>query len=485
MKYFIFFQIIFLILSGTFLNAQIDLEIAFPNLSFTRPVDLRHAGDNSNRLFVIEQRGIISVFSNNLAVTDKSIFLNIENKVRDNGNEEGLLGLAFHPNYENNGYFFVDYTASNPRRTVISRYKVSTMNPDSALVDSEFVLLEINQPYSNHNGGQIAFGPDGYLYIAMGDGGSGGDPLNNGQDLTTLLGSILRIDVNSQQDTLKYAIPADNPFVGNFSGFREEIFAFGLRNPWRFSFDSISGKLWIADVGQNIYEEIDIIESGKNYGWRVMEGYHCYFPPSGCDTIGLTMPIWEYDHGEGQSVTGGYVYRGNEVPQLYGKYIYADYVSGKIWSIDYDGINPVSNNLLLDTSLLIASFGVDQNNEQYICSFDGKIYKIISLLSGNTSPDQESIPREFQLGQNYPNPFNSNTIIPFYIGKKSNVEISIYNSLGKHVDTLINKIYDPGQYTIEWNGKNNQNSVQASGIYFYKLKVDGKILFTRKLILIK
>jgi glucose/arabinose dehydrogenase len=161
MKYFIFFQIIFLILSGTFLNAQIDLEIAFPNLSFTRPVDLRHAGDNSNRLFVIEQRGIISVFSNNLAVTDKSIFLNIENKVRDNGNEEGLLGLAFHPNYENNGYFFVDYTASNPRRTVISRYKVSTMNPDSALVDSEFVLLEINQPYSNHNGGQIAFGPDG------------------------------------------------------------------------------------------------------------------------------------------------------------------------------------------------------------------------------------------------------------------------------------------------------------------------------------
>jgi glucose/arabinose dehydrogenase len=481
----LFLKIIFLALLSTLLNAQVDLDVAFPNLSFTRPVDLQHAGDNTDRIFVVEQRGVISVFTNNTSVMQKSAFLNIENKVRDNGNEEGLLGLAFHPDYENNGYFYVDYTASSPRRTVISRFKVSPMNPDSALAGSEFVLLQINQPYSNHNGGQIAFGSDGYLYIAMGDGGSGGDPLNNAQDLTTLLGAILRIDVNSQQDTLNYEIPGDNPFAGNFSGFREEIYAFGLRNPWRFSFDPVVGTLWAADVGQNLYEEIDIIESGKNYGWRVMEGFHCYFPPNGCDTVGLTMPIWEYDHGEGQSVTGGYVYRGNQVPELQGKYVYADYLSGRIWTIDYDGINPVSNNLLFDTSLLITSFGVDQSNELYICSFDGKIYKFINSPSGQNTPDEENIPREYFLGQNYPNPFNSNTLIPFYIEKKSLVELSVYDSQGKQIDTLVYKIYEPGHYKVKWSGKDNKNNVQSSGIYYCKMKIDGKNFFTRKLLLIK
>ena len=477
--------IIFSIILNSFIFAQTNIEVAFPDLTFTRPVDLQHAGDNSNRVFVVEQRGIISVFSNDSSVTDKSVFLDIESRVRDTGNEEGLLGLAFHPNYNNNGCFYVDYTASSPRRTVISRFKVSSTNPDSAVVDSEFVMLEINQPYSNHNGGQIAFGPDGFLYIAMGDGGSGGDPLNNGQDLTTLLGTILRIDVNSKQDTLNYSIPVDNPYVGNSSGFREEIFASGLRNPWRFSFDSVTGALWAGDVGQNLYEEIDIIESGKNYGWRIMEGFHCYFPPTGCDTIGLTMPIWEYDHGEGQSITGGYVYRGNQIPEIYGKYIYADYVSGKIWSISYDGVNPAVNNLIVDTNLLIASFGVDQNNELYICSFDGKIYKFSNPVSGRNSDDQQNYPQKYYLGQNYPNPFNSSTNIPFYVKNKSIVEISIYNSQGKHVDTLIHKIFESGKYNIEWDGKNNQNNVQASGVYFYKLKVDDQILFTRKLILIK
>jgi glucose/arabinose dehydrogenase len=465
--------------------AQINLEIAFPNLSFTRPVDLQHAEDNSNRIFVVEQRGIISVFNNSSSTSNKSIFLDIEHKVRDNGNEEGLLGLAFHPDYENNGFFYINYTASNPRRTIISRYNVSYLNPDSALVDSELILIEINQPYSNHNGGQIAFGPDGYLYIALGDGGSAGDPLNNGQDLTTLLGSILRIDVNLRQDTLHYAIPGDNPFLGNNSGFREEIYAFGLRNPWRFSFDVITGTLWAGDVGQYLYEEIDIIESGKNYGWRVMEGFHCFFPPTGCDTVGLTMPLLEYDHGEGQSVTGGYVYRGNKVPELYGKYIYADYVNGKIFFIEYDGVNPMINNLILDTSLLIASFGVDQYNELYICSFDGKIYKFSSTLSRQDFDESENFLNKFYLGQNYPNPFNSSTTIPFYIENKSNVEISIFDSQGQHVDTLVNKIYEPGRYTINWKGKDNKNNVLASGVYYYKLIINGKFLFIKKLILIK
>jgi len=319
----------------------------------------------------------------------------------------------------------------------------------------------------------------------MGDGGSGGDPLNNGQDLTTLLGAILRIDINSRQDTLNYSIPIDNPYVGNSSGYREEIFASGLRNPWRFSFDALNGTLWAGDVGQYLYEEIDIIESGKNYGWRVMEGYHCFFPPSGCDTLGLTLPIWEYDHGEGQSITGGYVYRGNLVPELYGKYIYADYVAGKIWSIEYDGVNPVINSLIIDTTLLIASFGVDQNNELYICSFDGKIYKFLSISTGHNTGEINNVPNNFYLGQNYPNPFNLTTIIPFNIKVKSKVDISIYNSEGRFVDTLVYRIYDPGQHSVEWNGKDSNNMDQASGVYFYKMKTDNRILFTRKLLLIK
>jgi glucose/arabinose dehydrogenase len=465
--------------------AQLNLKHAFSQLSFTRPLDLQHAGDNSNRLFVVEQRGIISVFANDSTISESSIFLDIENRVRDNGNEEGLLGLAFHPDYANNGYFYVDYTASSPRRTVISRFKVSPTNPDSALADSEFVILEINQPYSNHNGGQIAFGPDGYLYIAMGDGGSGGDPLNNAQDLTTLLGAILRIDINSVQGTLNYSIPADNPYFGNSSGYREEIFASGLRNPWRFSFDFFTGRIWAGDVGQNLYEEIDIIESGKNYGWRIMEGFHCYFPPSGCDTMGLTMPVWEYDHGEGQSVTGGYVYRGTFVPELYGKYIYADYVSGKIWSIEYDDNAPAVNNLIQDTDLLISSFGVDQNNELYICSFDGRIYKFQSTLASRKRSDLENLPQQFFLGQNYPNPFNSSTNIVFFVEYQSDVEISVYDSKGEFVDTLVYKTFNKGMYQVQWDGKDKSNSFVSSGIYFYKMKVNGEIFSTRKLLIIK
>src|SRR5688500_4608219 len=211
--------------------------VAFPNLSFTRPVDLQHAGDNSNRIFVVEQAGIISVFPNDPEVSEKKDFLDIREKVDDQGNEEGLLGLAFHPDYETNGYFYVNYTAANPNRTVISRFKVSAANTSEADAASETILLTFEQPYSNHNGGQVSFGPDGYLYIAVGDGGSGGDPHDNGQNRSTLLGSILRIDVNKAENGRAYGIPADNPFSKNNNGYREEIYAYGLRNPWRFSFD--------------------------------------------------------------------------------------------------------------------------------------------------------------------------------------------------------------------------------------------------------
>lgn len=349
-------------------------EVAFPNLSFNRPVDLQHAGDNTNRIFVVEQEGRILVFGNDASVSESTLFLDIKGKVDDGGNEEGLLGLAFHPDYETNGFFYVNYTASNPNRTVIARFKVS---PDGNKADpaSEYVILEFNQPFSNHNGGQISFGPDGYLYIGAGDGGSGGDPQGNGQNRAALLGKILRIDINQEANGKRYGIPADNPFAAS-SEFRKEIYAYGLRNPWRFSFDVETNTLWAADVGQNSYEEIDIIEKGGNYGWNTMEGNHCYEPSSGCNKTGLKAPVWEYGRREGVSVTGGFVYRGPTLPGLTGKYIYGDYASGTIWALDKQtGSNPV-NTKLMESDLEIASFGVDQKNELYICSFDGKIYRI-------------------------------------------------------------------------------------------------------------
>jgi glucose/arabinose dehydrogenase len=362
--------------------ASVSLENAFPALSFTRPVDLQNAGDGSNRLFVLEQAGLIYAFDNFQAVTSKSVFLDIQARVDNSGNEEGLLGLAFHPDYENNGYFYVNYTSSVSGLTHISRFSVSETDSNQVDPGSELVLMQIPKPYQNHNAGALAFGPeDGYLYITTGDGGSAGDPNNNGQDRTTLLGSILRIDVDSTETGLNYAIPGDNPYSDNPDGYREEIYAYGLRNPWRVSFDPVTGWLWAADVGQSSWEEIDIIQSGGNYGWRVMEGAHCYNPPTGCDSTGMTGPIWEYDHSLGYSVTGGYVYNGCCVPELAGKYIYGDYGSGRIWSLEYDGMGPTVNTELLDTALHISSFGVDQAGEIYICAFDDSIYRFEGTAS--------------------------------------------------------------------------------------------------------
>ncbi|MEX2402327.1 MAG: PQQ-dependent sugar dehydrogenase [Rhodothermales bacterium] len=358
-------------------DGALRLVDAFPALSFTRPVDFQTADDGSNRLFVVEQAGVIRVFDNDPEVGEHAVFLDIRERVRDAGNEEGLLGLAFHPDYAQNGTFFVDYTASDPRRTVIARYRVDPRNPDRALPGSEEVVLEIPQPFGNHNGGQIVFGPDGYLYISMGDGGSGGDPRGNGQDRSTLLGALLRIDVEATDaEGAAYAIPPDNPFAGNEDGFREEIYAYGLRNVWRFSFDGPTGRLWAADVGQNAYEEVNVVERGGNYGWNVMEGLHCFEPSEGCDRDGLEMPVWEYSHGEGSSITGGFVYRGTEVPELEGRYVVADYVSGRIWALTYDGAEAEAEELM-DTALAIASFGVDQREEFYVLAFDGKIYRIV------------------------------------------------------------------------------------------------------------
>ena len=352
---------------------SLSITEAFPILSFDRPVDLQSAG--GDKLYVVEQPGIIRIVDNGPTADEKPIFLDIQDRVDDRDNEEGLLGLVFHPDFNSNGYFFVNYT-TNQSTTRISRYQADPANPEIALTSSETIIIEFDQPFGNHNGGQICFGPDGYLYVAVGDGGSGGDPQNNGQDRSTLLGSVLRIDTDRVEGNKNYAIPADNPWVNNTDNYREEIFAYGLRNPWRMSFDPKSGLLWAADVGQGDYEEIDIIQKGENYGWNILEGPDC-FRNSGCDPAQFKEPYFYYQHDNGNlSITGGYVYRGSIV-SLEGYYVYADYESGRIWALPVEGTNP-QEVLLFDTNHSISTFGLDNQGELYFCDLGGKIFKISS-----------------------------------------------------------------------------------------------------------
>lgn len=354
-------------------EGDLKMLVAFENLSFTRPVDFQSPNDGTNSVFVVEQEGIISVFDNDPDVTEKTIFLDISNQVDDRSNEEGLLGLAFHPNYKENGFFYLNYTVSSSE-TYISRFTVDPSNPNKADPNSELVILKYDQPYGNHNGGQVTFGPDGFLYISVGDGGSGGDPKGHGQNAETLLGTILRIDVDKQENGNNYSIPADNPFI-NSSTKRKEIFAYGLRNPWRISFDSETGRLWCADVGQNAYEEVDIITKGGNYGWNDMEGLHSY--KSGKDSPDYIAPVLEIAQSTGdKSITGGYVYRGSHLPSLIGKYIFADYVSGRIYALSGNTDGSFTNEILIDQYQNISAFGLDKDKELYMCAFDGKIYKL-------------------------------------------------------------------------------------------------------------
>jgi glucose/arabinose dehydrogenase len=328
-----------------------------------QPEGLVNAGDGSGRLFIVEQAGLIRVYENGAILTTP--FLNLTPKVVCCG-ERGLLGLVFHPRYVENGYFYVDYTeeVSGKTYTVIARYNVSSNDPNQADPGSETRLLQIEQPYQNHKGGQLQFGPDGCLYIGMGDGGSEGDPLGNGQSLDTLLGKILRIDVDGQQP---YTIPPDNPFVNG--GGLAEIWAYGLRNPWRFSFDRLTGDLYIGDVGQDAWEEIDYLPAGSsggaNFGWNYFEGSHPYRGSPPADMI-FVMPVAEYSHSLGNAVIGGYVYRGNQLLDWYGVYLYADYGSGRVWGLLHLPDGSWQNAQLFDTGKHISTFGVDENGGIYM-----------------------------------------------------------------------------------------------------------------------
>ncbi|MEZ6143166.1 MAG: PQQ-dependent sugar dehydrogenase [Zavarzinella sp.] len=363
---------------------KVGQEVAFPNIKWSgwkgetddgklnpqRPIVLTHAGDGTNRIFMATEHGVIHVFPNKSDVKESTVFLDMQSIVTyiDKQNEEGLLGLAFHPKYKENGEFFVFYTTkSAPLTNVLSRFRVNKNNPNQADLASEEVLLTFKKPFWNHNGGTICFGPDGYLYVTHGDGGKADDPFENGQNLKSLLGKVLRIDVDSKSDGKPYGIPKDNPFVGRADAL-PEIFAFGLRNIWRMSFDRTTGKLWAGDVGQNLYEEINIITKGGNYGWNRREGVHP-FGAKGVDANKqMTDPIWEYHHDLGKSITGGIVYRGKALPELVGHYIYVDYVTGKLWALKYDDMTNkvVANRLLSENITTVLSFGEDEQGELYL-----------------------------------------------------------------------------------------------------------------------
>ena len=359
--------LVVLMSGGGRVHAVVGLQQVVTGLA--NPVAITHAGDGSGRLFITLQDGRIVIF--NGATVLPVPFLDIRTLVLSGG-ERGLLSVAFHPNYPTTPFFYVDYT-NLMGNTIVARYRVSTTDPNLANSSSRRAILRQSQPFANHNGGQLQFGPDGFLYIALGDGGSAGDPGNRAQNLGTLLGKILRVDVNG---ALPYAIPPTNPFVG-MAGTRPEIWAYGLRNPWRFSFDRANGNLYIADVGQAQWEEINFElntnPGGRNYGWRRMEGRHCFNPAVNCNDGTLTLPVLEYSHAVGESVTGGYVYRGTQVPELVGRYVYGDFVTGRIWAA-----GRVANVLLMDTTLRISTFGEDENGELYVADYTtGTIFRFI------------------------------------------------------------------------------------------------------------
>jgi glucose/arabinose dehydrogenase len=382
---------------------ELKVEAAFPNLQWpagltgieeglvkdVRPIVITGAGDGTNRIFVATQPGTIHVFENDPSVEKMNEFIDLRDRIHyrvPEENEEGFLGLAFHPKFKQNGEFFVYYTNAykneKDRKSIISRFRVSKDDPNRGDPSSEEVILEIPQPYWNHNGGTIVFGPDGYLYVGLGDGGKGGDPHDNGQNLGTLLGSILRIDVDRRDAGLAYAIPPDNPFVDR-DGARGEIWAYGIRNVWRIAFDRETGDLWAGDVGQNTWEEVDVIVKGGNYGWNLREGMHRYqdeLAEGSGPRADLIEPIWEYHHDVGKSITGGNVYRGRSLPELRGAYVYADWVSGQIWGLWYDRASKrvVANRSIVAKGTPVMTFGEDDAGELFFCTQEGGLWKFTS-----------------------------------------------------------------------------------------------------------
>jgi len=389
---------------------RLELRNAYPGLKFNRPIWLEEATDGSQRRFVVEQAGRIWILPLDRNGAEKNLFLDITDRKPLAQNEEGLLAFAFHPQFKTNGKFYIYYTQQGPKRNVISEVQVSKADPNKADLATERVLLQIEQPYWNHDGSTMIFGSDGYLYVSTGDGGAGRDPHNVGQSNHHLLGKILRIDVNSRTGRLPYGIPKDNPFVGRDKdgqpkpdpfdtkpeGVRPEIWAYGLRNVWRMSFDRETGEFWAADVGQDKWEEVNLIVKGGNYGWNVREGFHPFRELPGREAKRETYldPVIEYahnpalareskfpEHSHGISITGGYVYRGKKIPQLRGVYLYADFVLGTVWGLRYENGQVTASGTLVkaNPARQVASFAEDLAGEVYVLAFDGNIYDLAAM----------------------------------------------------------------------------------------------------------
>lgn len=457
-----------------------EIQNAFPNLpAFYWPVDLQAPFDGSNRLFIVEKDGRIWVIQNDPSVSTRTLFLDISAKVKTDGSE-GLLALAFHPDYENNGTFFVMYNTINPYTSRWARFHVSG-NPNVADPLSEDPFIEIPQQNNCHKGCGLVFGADGYLYISVGDDCQGWP----GQDRTTLMGKLLRIDVNGTSPGLDYAIPPDNPFAGNTQGWREEIYAYGLRNPWRFSIDrGESNRIFLGDVGEAAWEEIDIISKGRNYGWIKMEGTDCWPNPAVCDTVGMNavMPIYQYPNLSdlGASVIGGYVYRGHQNPNLWGKYVYADVAQG-IFTLDYNGVGWISELIHTDDpTKQFVSFGIDEENELYAVSLFGQIYKIVDTA---TTGVRGPVPAASMLTVE-PNPFQTSTTLRFTPSSSRDVRVDVYDVRGHRVNTLLAGS-PSADHALRWDGVDDRGRKLPSGVYFARLTINGRVATSQRIVLVR
>lgn len=461
----VFFSLLFLSTTSE-VQAQSDIaefEQVYQNIEFDFPIGIRFPDDATNRVYIAERAGIVKVLENDPDVEEASIFLDITERF-DTSPPGDLLAIEFHPDYAENGYFFVKYTLQNPAREVLARFSRSEDDPFAADQDSEAILLELETPGNtqNHYAGDIAFGLDGYLYMPTGDGGQLHDPNGNAQNRSVLLGKVLRLDVDNPSGGMNYGIPPDNPYADNEQGWREEIFARGLRNPWRLTIDRETGDVWVGNVGENTWEEVEHVAAGGNYGWPIMEGPECApFGPPDCDQTGLTPPVWAYSHEVGLSITGGYVYRGTKIPALQGKYVFADFATYKVWYINRD--NPSSAELLLPEQYNVTTFGEDLEGELYFNRFiGGKIYKI-TPGPGATDAEGAALPETVAL-RVYPNPIRDAATVEFS-GADARVRLTLFDLLGREVAVL----YDGyGSATTQRVGFSTRGL--APGVYVLRME---------------